>query len=799
MKRDHPRRAWIAVGSLSLVLGTGTLAPGAAQAPGLALAVAPNQALYYAGDPFAFAVAAANSGLSVAADFYAGILAPDGVTLATFGPDGLPALGNVANLTGLRPLATNVSLATPFSVPLSEVFRYVWTGTEPLGAYTAFLVALRAGSLADGRADPGDLLGLQTAALTLLPPAQTTLETGQAASALIPPEGGTLGATSTAGHHFTLTVPAGALLDPVTVTLTPVASLTGLPLTGPPLAAVRAEPAGLLFRLPATLAVTLPAPPPFGVVGFTLNDDGTGFAPQPPTVAGATLSMPVTHFSTKGWGVSFCGPTVTSAIGRDACREMAESLAFAAGLAGQLDSLPLPVRVQLAAELITQLRIWIERFIVPSLDEATDPAATDRTVDYFFFVALREFDAIRAVLELTTALDPAAALASEVAFVTGLLPQAVQVRRQVMNDRCVADKPGYRTHVADLLRLAGEADRLGLPVDPVTRGIDCLRVNLVAVYPDPVPVDGGQFQGVAELLFSDGFPVLAQFGPQPRVTMELQPLAATIAPPAFADGPGSASLSTTVGPAPGVPTLVEFRVDADVPELGLFRRQTVTRCPSASASTATATRAAARAAAAAQAEDQCPAPPEVTVDPEVSAKLTLTAQACSSPLSCPFESFSHVTPGETSAAEPLHEISQPQPEEPSLTATASGEASAVVAVTTGAVVTIAGTLRAGGRAEVQGSAFGQASSRPGATAHVRIGLGAPYQYVLNVTIDPPGSNNRVLFQEQDLGTSGSMSGVTRPGETLEAEANGAVAEVVGEGSASASATVTFTLTLTPVQ
>jgi hypothetical protein len=168
-------------------------------------------------------------------------------------------------------------------------------------------------------------------------------------------------------------------------------------------------------------------------------------------------------------------------------------------------------------------------------------------------------------------------------------------------------------------------------------------------------------------------------------------------------------------------------------------------------------------------------------------------------LSCPFESFSHVTPGETSAAEPLHEISQTHPEEPSLTATASGEASAVVAVTTGAVVTIAGTLRAGGRAEVQGSAFGQASSRPGATAHVRIGLGAPYQYVLNVTIDPPGSNNRVLFQEQDLGTSGSMSGVTRPGETLEAEANGAVAEVVGEGSASASATVTFTLTLTPVQ
>jgi hypothetical protein len=65
------------------------------------------------------------------------------------------------------------------------------------------------------------------------------------ATAEIGPEGGTLSATATSGAIVTLTVPAGALLSTHAITLTPVASVTGLPLRGGLLASAQLGPEGL--------------------------------------------------------------------------------------------------------------------------------------------------------------------------------------------------------------------------------------------------------------------------------------------------------------------------------------------------------------------------------------------------------------------------------------------------------------------------------------------------------------------------------------------------------------------------
>jgi hypothetical protein len=505
------------VGCLVAGLGLAGLAPrAAAQAPGLELAVLSGQALYYPGETVTLSVRADNPGLPVSADFYAGVILPDGLTVVTVGLDGSLSLGSLADLPGLRPLALGVSLGAPFAVALDPLVQYVWTGTEPLGLYTAFLAAVQPGSLADGRLDPGDLLALQTGGLSLFQPAQATVEAGQAVSAVLTAAGGTLTATGSAGHQFRLTVPAGALQGPVTITLTPVASLTGLPLTGALLAAVQIDPAGLRFEPAATLSVTLPGgPPPPGVVGFSVNGDGTGFVTQPSGVNGATLTIPVGETGTggvagarpaprggptprqsspgqtRGWGISFCGPEVTSAIGRDACREMAESLSAAA--TGQ----PGGDQSTLARTLVDQLRTWLQRFIDPEVAAAgaSSPPSTDPNVDYFFQVALREYEAVRTILALAEVLDAAVSLDQELQHVHGLIPGAFAVRRSVANEQCLLDREHWGTYVQRLFNMAGLAQRLNgledFPPVPESVGLTCIKINLITNFPDPVPAEAG--------------------------------------------------------------------------------------------------------------------------------------------------------------------------------------------------------------------------------------------------------------------------------------------------------------------
>ncbi len=109
---------------------------------------------------------------------------------------------------------------------------------------------------------------------------QATFDTALSKSALLGTTGGTLSVTGANGVIYTLTVPPDALPEDQTLTLTPFIDLTGSPLSGGTLGAVRIEPEDLLFFVPATLSIELPSPTPDGgllTVGFAFEGSGSEF------------------------------------------------------------------------------------------------------------------------------------------------------------------------------------------------------------------------------------------------------------------------------------------------------------------------------------------------------------------------------------------------------------------------------------------------------------------------------------------------------------------------------------------
>ncbi len=102
-------------------------------------------------------------------DFYVGLALPDGDTVVSFTSGGGFTLGHVSNLATLQPIATRVSLATPFAISVPDFFSHTWTVGDPRGNYVFFILAVLTGALGDGAIGPTELVGLGTARFSLSP------------------------------------------------------------------------------------------------------------------------------------------------------------------------------------------------------------------------------------------------------------------------------------------------------------------------------------------------------------------------------------------------------------------------------------------------------------------------------------------------------------------------------------------------------------------------------------------------------------------------------------------------------
>ncbi len=111
--------------------------------------------------------------------------------------------------------------------------------------------------------------------------------------------GDTLRATGPDGTKYTFVVPRLSLKDTVAITMTPLASATGGPLSGGMVGGVDFRPSGLSFASPATLRIETTKVPPAGqrLVGVRYEGTGTDLSLAPARDSAGVVTMLIPHFS----------------------------------------------------------------------------------------------------------------------------------------------------------------------------------------------------------------------------------------------------------------------------------------------------------------------------------------------------------------------------------------------------------------------------------------------------------------------------------------------------------------------
>ena len=130
------------------------------------------------------------------------------------------------------------------------------------------------------------------------------LSEGDAVEGWIPLEGGMLSVKAKDGTVFTLEIPANTLVEPVTVRMTPIAQVEGLPFGAQQTYAVQLEPEGLLFYNDlATLTIEAPAPFPVEEqIFFGYQNAGKDVFLAVPDKNSQAIKITLNHFS--GYGVT---------------------------------------------------------------------------------------------------------------------------------------------------------------------------------------------------------------------------------------------------------------------------------------------------------------------------------------------------------------------------------------------------------------------------------------------------------------------------------------------------------------
>lgn len=122
-----------------------------------------HQPVFSVGETLMASVAVSSQAQPGAADFFSGLLLPDGSTISFLTSEGGIATGSIANTSTFQPIAAGVPLGSPFSASVPDLMAHQWTGADLRGNYVFFLLAVRSGTLADGAFGCNDILGLGTA------------------------------------------------------------------------------------------------------------------------------------------------------------------------------------------------------------------------------------------------------------------------------------------------------------------------------------------------------------------------------------------------------------------------------------------------------------------------------------------------------------------------------------------------------------------------------------------------------------------------------------------------------------
>jgi len=218
-----------------------------------------------------------------------------------------------------------------------------------------------------------------------------SLDTGLTTSVLVTASSGTtITAIGADGTVYTLAVPANAVTEDTLISLTPVASISGLPFSGGMLAAVQFEPDGLSLLAPAVLSMVLPtAPSASSVMSFGYVGAGEEIYLRPETVSGATITISISHFSGAGSGAGTQGDRSTmNGHPPTDTRDQAEQ-----DLANLISKAKSENRMPTDDELEAVLRAWYDTSIRPKLTAA-------ETDDSRFMCAVSEFLSWYKMIEL---------------------------------------------------------------------------------------------------------------------------------------------------------------------------------------------------------------------------------------------------------------------------------------------------------------------------------------------------------------------------------------------------------------
>lgn len=432
----------------------------AAQPPaGPTLTLQVNDAALRPGETLVTGVTVNNPGGGPLADFYFVIVLPDGSTAVSAGPGIGARFGRLGDLRSLAPVASSISLGSPFVYPANPFFSYTFTGNEPVGTYRIYFAAVRTGAFADGAIGAGEVLAVAMQDVTF-GVSPVSVDTGRRVTAIILPTGGEVQTATVNGTLLTLTLPAGAVNVATSISIAPLVAFEGSP-SGPLVAGISAEPSGLVFDPPATLTITMPTgfrTPAFGLHGFVAEATGGHVERLPASLAGNVATIRVPHFSIAGitlnadW-LSECA-TIRSPAMTTACQQLRPLFDAEFARIGP-DGL---IGAAFKAAVLPIFQTWAQNGILPRLIAAQTPGVPDPYT--VASDALQEWVAWAWLYgDVFTSLVDGAN--QTLGFPLGALIDQVQAQARLtftagmngINIKCLADKSNVSTHVGHVTLL----------------------------------------------------------------------------------------------------------------------------------------------------------------------------------------------------------------------------------------------------------------------------------------------------------------------------------------------------------